>query len=497
MKLPFGDWTPDLPPQDNPGALEAKNCLPLHTSYGELKALQPFADALPSAVLGAHWIVNRSATVYNFAGTATALYLFDGMTDYDDVSGVSAPYSASGWDFVNFQERVIATDGGSGDLQYFDVDASPSTVFADLPGSPPRGSCLGRVKDFILVGNFETTDGSNVSEPGGFAWSGFNSTELWTPSKATQAGYRLSRGDGGPVQRIVSGAEAVIFRENAIELVRYIGPPQIMDPSDITTLHGTQAPRSVCWNREFVFYYSPEGFMQYNRLSRQLEAIGDGKVDEWFKENFDPSDVANIRGSIDRKNKLVFWAFRTSGGSTYYNRLLVYNYLRKRFSYIEIDTELIAEFVSVGYNLDTIGAVLSSDDIDAASINVDDPAYLGGNFFLMAFNSAHRASSFAGTPLVAEIDTTELNPDEDRRGYLNGVKALVEGTVATTVEVAPLTRNDTQSSPILGAFKQRNSATAQHDMRVNSRYLRFRVRISGGFSYAQHLKLKIRTRGRQ
>lgn len=492
MELDFSEWLPDLPAYKNPGALLAKNCIPEAMSYRELRSLQSFASAISGQARGSFWLRSKSGTVFNFAGDAANLYKYNGAGAWSNINKPATTYTAGFWDFVNFKERVICTDGGNGPLQYFDCD-TPSTTFLDLPGSPPRCEVLGVCRDFVLLGNYVI---GSESESGGYAWSGFNNTELWNPSQATQSGRSRTRGIGGAVKRIVSGSVAYGFHESAIRQISYVGPPTIFRIDDVTVLHGTPAPRSVCWFRDMIYYYSQEGFYELDRTTGQLNAIGESKVDQWFTDNAAVNDITNMMGAVDRVNNLVFWAFRSSTSSVTYDRILIYNRARKRWAYAELSCEFIGEFASTGYNLDTIGAVLGGN-IDSASIPVDSDAYAGGGVALLAFDPSHVSSTFAGPALTAEIDTAEFSADGNARSYTDGVVPIVESVTSPTTQVAPLTRDLIDGNPVLGSFVTKN-AIGQCDMRVDARYLRFRVKISGGFTAAKSVKiLNPRPRGRR
>lgn len=489
IEIQLGEWLPDLPAYNNPGALLAKNCIPEVLSYHSMNDLAPFAAALTEAALGSFWIRSPTGSIFNFAGTSDKLFLFDGEMTYDDVSKPATSYSALSWDWTNFQRRVIATDGATAP-QYFDV--GDSATFDDLPGSPPIAQCVGNVRDFVMVGDYQI---GSEREEGGFAWSAFNNSNLWTPSLSTQSGRRRNRGSGGKVQRIVSGTRGVGFRQDDILAISYIGPPNVFQWDDVTVNHGTDAARSVCWSKDFIFYHSIEGFKRINRQSMKIDDIGANKVDKWFRNNASSVDVPNMQGTVDRRNKLALWVFRSSGSSVTFDRLLIFNWAANRWAYAVLNIELIGEFASVGLNLDTIGAVLGGD-IDSASINVDSDAYSGGAVSLLAFNSAHRASTFDGDPLVAEIDTKELALP-DKRLYVNGAAPVVEGTTGPAVEVAPLTRTLPTTDPQLGSFSAVTPATGKADMRVNSRYHRYRLRITGGFDHAKSVLIRPKPRGSQ
>lgn len=490
--VPFGNFKPDLPAKNNPGALLAKNVFPFGpNSYKPVRELVSLSDALARQCRGSYWAI-QGGVKYNFAADAENLYLFDNTGSWDDVSKPATVYTGNYWEFIKFLDRVIATDGGSGPLQYFDMGTS--ATFDDLPGSPPIARAIAVVRDFVVLGNYQY--GSEI-EPGGFAWSGFNNTELWTASLATQCGRRPSRGEGGDVQRIIGGSEGLAFREGAILLMRYVGSPNIWQWDDVTTLHGTPAPRSVCWSGDKAWYYSQEGFQQIDRRTRQITPIGHDAVDEWFKTEVAPAEIVNVISACDRLRNIVWWAFRTTSSSVPFNRVLVYNYANSRWAYAEIEVEFFGEFVSAGYNLDTIGAILGGD-IDSASINVDSELYSGGALSFIGFDPDHVAGNFGGDALVAEIDTGEFSPGSDRkRAYVSGVVPQVEGNSSTTIQVAPVTRNLLTANPVQGSYQNVNQSTAQADMRVNARYMRYRVKIAGGFDHATGVELVTKMRGRR
>jgi hypothetical protein len=485
MRIEFGDWLPDLPENENPGALIAKNCIPLLKSYGSFKSLASFTPALAGGgARGMFWLRSAAAGSFNFAGDAANLYLYSGGGTWGNINKPATTYSADFWDFTNFQNRVVVTDGGAGAVQYYDIGVS--ATFDDLPGATAlRAKVVGTLRDFLLMGNYQI--GSEVEE-GGLAWSGFNNTENWTPSLSTQSGRRRTRGAGGEVQRIVSGTEAIVFREQSIMLVNYIGPPNIMRVDDLTTGHGTPAPRSVCWTRDLVFYYSSEGFFQLDRSTRAMTPIGAFKVDDWFKANAAKSDISRMIGTVDRVRGLVFWAFRSSASSVPYDRILVFNWRSQRWAYAEIETEFLGEFAALGFNLDTIGAFLGGN-IDSASINVDTDAFKGGDTSFVAFDSMHRTATFTGAALTAQFDTGEFRSDEIKRTYVRSARPIVQTVEADVpIEVAPLTRDRVADNPVTGPFVAVN-AQGLADARVNARYQRYRVRISGEFDHATRVEL--------
>ena len=487
VKLNFGEWLPDLPEDENPGALLARNCIPRIRSYGEFRSLTTFSDALDGPARGVFWARSAGGTIYVFAGDQTKLYRLVG-NNWNDVSQASVTYSANLWDFVLFGNRVIATDNSTA-LQYFDLDTG--STFLDLPGTPPRAKVIGSVRDFVVLGDI--TVGADVID-NGVAWSGFNNSELWTPSIRTQSDFQPLRGNGGQVQRIVPGAVGVIFQERSIQTMTYVGPSTIFRFDEIKVDHGTPAGRSVAWTKDFIFYYSQDGFYRMDRRNYQTEPIGVNKINRWFMNEAAASEIVNMKAAVDRSRHLVFWTFKSTTSSAEDNRMLIYDWANDRWSYAELALQFVGDYATIGANLDTLDTVLGPGGIDINSIPVDSEAYAGGAVSLIGFNGSNQAGTFDGPALVAEIDTTEFSQD-DQLLYSDGARPIIGGS-NSTVEVAPITRDLKQGTPVVGTFGGVN-AIGKVDFRENARYHRYRVRITGGFSDAQRLEMDFSVKGKR
>ncbi len=479
----LGEWLPDLPASKNKGAIECKNCLPLSDSYTELRSLSEFSNALDAPANGAIWLQDRNNTFYNFAGTyneasgASKLYQLDGNLSWNDVSKSGGYTSLKDWEFTKFGARVIATNNNDA-MQYFDLGVS--SAFADLPGSPPKAQRIATVRDFVVVGDLVDF------EPSTIAWSGFNSSELWTPSQATQSDRQELLGRGGRIQRIVPGQYGVIIREHSIHRMNYLGPPVIFDLPEVETNQGTPAPNSVSWLGNLVFYRGYNGFNVFD--GERSQSISANRVNKWFNREADASALDDMRSVVDRNNSIVFWAFKTSSSLAYNNRLLAYNWEANRWAWGEVNTELLAEFISSGFNLDTLDTPLPGG-IDIDSIRVDSTAYLGGALGIQAFTPDHKSADFSGEPLQALIDTVEI------QGFMNtnSIRPLVEGSPTTAIQAAILSRGSLQENPVATPFQAANDI-GEVNVRKNSRYQRYRMLIDGGFDHVYGAEIHQRLR---
>jgi len=482
--VPFGEWTPDLPSHMNPGALIAENVIPQIQSYRSLNSLTSFTDALTAACVGTFWAQDDNNVVFNFAGDFTDLYRLDGGDTWTSVNRlVGGDYAASNWEFTKFGDRVIAASIAD-DLQFYDLNTD--TEFDDLPGSPPKAKTIATVRDFVMLGDIPSRG------PNFIQWCGFNNSELWTPSLATQSDFQELFGRAGRVQKIVPGEFAVIFCEHSIFRADYAGPPIVFQVDEVERKRGTPAPNSVAWTGNNVFYFGWDGFYVFDGI--QSTPISHNRVSKWFEQNAGADALDSMRAAVDRINRLVIWAFKSTISATQNDRLIIYNWGADRWSYGKLDTEVIDEFVSPGFALDALDVPLPAG-IDTDSIAVDSTQFIGGIVNIQAFNSSHQAATFDGTPLTSIIDTKEISSGAQQRIVTNSVRPLIEGGLSTVITLQVGTRNTLQENLNFSAAKATNGINGEVSVRANSRYQRFRVNITGGFDHAEGARPSSRISG--
>lgn len=483
VPLEIGEWLPDLPPLRNPGALEARNVIPEVNSYRSLNSPQAFTTALDGPALGAIWGPDGSGGVFNFAADATDLYRLDGGVTWTKVSKAGGYTTPAGgyWQFAQFGSRVIATNNVD-PVQYFDVGTS--AAFADLDDlgdTPPVAQHIATIRDFVFLGN--TADagsaGTGLFGEDFVAWSGFNASQIWTPSVSTQSDTQQLLGRGGPIQAIVGGNYGLIFQQNSIWRVDYVGPPIIFNLDEFQTGHGTFAPRSVVRDRDLTYYYSLDGFYRTNGNS--IEPIGNNRVNRWFEENASVQALDSMQGVVDRRRRLIIWAFRSTSGATFNNRIIIYNWSADRWAYGEIDSALISGYSPQGLNLDQLDGPLP-DGIDLDSIGVDSDAFRRNVVSVAIFDSSNRLAVLAGQALTARVDTVELLSPSNQVTTVNTVRPLLEALSDTTVRVAVLEKRNERSSVLTPtAFSPTNDIKGEANIDSTSRRFRFRIEINGRF----------------
>lgn len=482
-RIPLGEWLPDRPAYPNQGATLAKNCVPQAQSYRALLDFVKSTDPATGGIVGATWAVTSSGTVRVVVGTPTTLLLLNGLGWTTLGSGYP---SVPSWEFAVFGDSLVAVAPGV-DPQVVDLSAvTPSaSALSGAPDSPPRARRVAIIRDFVVMGDLD-------SAPDTIQWSGYNNSAIWatygnTPYQADS--QKLFT--GGAVQKLVGGPFGYIFQENEIRAIEYIGPPPVFAISVISRDRGTPAGDSVISAGDRVFFYAQDGFHMLQ--GKQFTAIGEERVNRWFLDNVAADEIANMKGSVDRSNRVAVWAFAsTSGGS--YDRLLIYNYSVNRWSYAETDLSYLVEMRTPGYDLDTLATILTSG-IDIDSFPIESRQYLGGALTLVGVNTTGQLGTFAGTALDAVLETPEFDGGGNLRRMLSGVRPIVEGAQATSITVQIGYRNSLLN-PVTWTSERSLNSIGEASILVDARYMRARLVVRGGFDHATAVDVLSRASGR-
>lgn len=478
--LPFAEWTPDLPDIAS-GTTEALNVIPHEGSYLPMPSLSPISSALTAYCRGAVSYTDLDGNVESYAGDETKLYRLAVATWADKSNGTYTTGTKNFWRFIQFGERVIATNLTDA-IQTKAFGAG--TSFAALGGSPPKAYAIGTCRSFIVLGNIN--DGTH--KPSTVQWSGQNLETAWGSSAATQADSQQLAGDGGKIQAIMSGDVAVIFQERSIWQMEYQGPPTIFSFKEGAPGLGTPAAQSVVQYGNVSYFLGQDGFYQYV-VGQGPSPIGDKKVDKFFFDSVDASNIHRMIGAINVKLGKIFWAYATGTGDP--NQLIIFDFKTGQWSHAEVDTETIYSGRSAGYTLEELDNVNSN--LDLLTPSLDDDSWKGGVINLHGFNTSHIAGSFSGAALTSRLETVEMARDDAEMIYINSLRPLVQGSGAVnTVYVG--TRNTLQDTLAYGSGITANTI-GEHNTRAAARYMRLRCDTSGGFEHAVGVRVNVQVNG--
>lgn len=322
----LGPWLPDLPAFNNPGVITANGVYPTTNGYGPFAGPSVITNALTGPGLGSITFRRTDGVIETFCGDATKLYRLGGTT-FADVS--NGTYAATKWRFAVFGTIVIATDN-VGTVQQFDV--SSDSAFSDLSAAPVHSFPF-VLRDFLVA--------ADVNDGGIFQlkWSARNNSAKWT---ADCGGGSQQFPDGGPLVGATGGEQGVIFQENALTRMVFVGGDVRFIFDKVEGANGCLSAGSIVEHKGFTYYLSESGFQVFN--GAQSQNISEGKVSDTFFVNLDRSKIATLQGVLDLPNKSIVWAYATSSASAGENdKLIIIHLPTGNWSEADLVTQTLLE----------------------------------------------------------------------------------------------------------------------------------------------------------
>ena len=341
------------------------------------------------------------------------------------------------------------------------------------------------IRDFLMFGN--TNDSTDGTKPERIRWSANGDLTDYTISATTQSDFQDTPG-GGAVKRIFGGEYGVALFDHAIYRINYVGSPLVFQFDAIETERGVFAAGAAAQNGQMIYYLDSDGFYAFD--GNRSQPIGNERVDRWFWSEFDASYPNRISCAIDHDNKSVCWSFpaqvNTSGKP---NRILIFNFEINRWSYAEVDHDLICSLNTSDFSLEALDNLYG--DVDAATVSMDTRIYYEGSQVLGVFDS-FTLNANKGEPLTAYIESKEQQPTADRRSHMTEVWPLNDGAT-TSVEVGVRNRQldtYTWTDPV------EVNSTGFCPVNAEGRYFRVRQTLTGNWTVSQGANTKVAGRGR-
>ena len=475
VDLPVGEWLPDLPKVNNPGALEALNVLPLNGVYVPLPTHEGQVNgALPDICRGAVAVTLTSGITQLYAGTVNGLYtrLAGAPFVLIQAEAVSQDYA---WQFIQFKTLMVALH-----QDIFPLKSVVGTTGAPaaVGGSPPRAACGAMVGDFLVLGNLlDDPDDAHAVAPNRIRWSGIKNIDAnWVTDPATQADYNDMPPEGGAVIAIAGRTNMVVFQERKISFGRYVNLPSVWDIEVVEDDVGCLARDSVVSYGAYKFFLANDGFRVWNGTNSAL--IGNGKVDKYFFNRLAYGRRGRIVGAVDSVNNCIVWAFPTSSDGTL-NEVIIYSIHDNRWSHsIQTLEYLLSSAVSTTTTEDLAGTV---DDYPTSY--VDDPSYVaGGRRMLAAFNLLHTYGLYTGPSMAATVDTAEFSGPYGQRVLANLARPLIDLN-QPLASIQPLTRGEIEGESLVPGIAVPQEIDGNCPILSEGRFMRFRTTVPAGATW--------------
>lgn len=475
----IGEWLPDRPENNNPGANNVQNVIVEGESYKPFKNFAATTNAVSTAtrVFGAYSFIDDDANILNFAGSQYELYNQSGSSwiEVSRTSTSATTYNTASdgqWRFTAYGQRIIATNLADTIQSYL---AGTSTNFSALSTSAPKAKDVAVINNFLVGVHID--DGA--IRPNRVRWSALNDPTNWSTanSATTLADYQDLEDDGGYNQRIVPTQNyGVIVRESQIVRMEFIGAPGIFQFTVAERGRGTKAVNSVVSDGVFVYYLGENGFYAFD--GTRSVPIGDNKVDRFFLSKLDSTKLEYVKAAIDPIEKYVAWGYKDATKSGIITDIIMYHYNEGRWSQAEENLDLIESFHSAGYTLEGLDA--ESTDLDALAFSLDSRVWQGGRLSLAGFSTTHRLGFFDGTNKEATLESAEANFNMGGRSTITSILPVTDSTGVQARIRHRKNQYGTLTNSSSSTFDSRNN---EIPFRVDDRYHRAEFTIAAGSTW--------------
>ena len=402
FSFPIGaGWLPDLPPTDilkAGGLVVAKNILPVAGGYAPVFDKATYnASAASGTALNGVYVQDVDSLYYNFLGTTTKLYRFTASL-MTDISKLATTYTGTSWNFSEYNKWLVATNFAENPQVLKGLTVANCV---DLGGSPPKAKFCLTNNTHLILGNIN--DGT--AKPKDVRWSARGNCEDWTPSALTGAGFQELTDMLGVITGIGAlGDSFAITSENSVSVGYYVGGADTYS-FKINAIRGT----GCYFSQSFIsigtdtFFWGKDSIYRYNGVD--IEDIG-VLIKKTVMPNISMTYSHRISVAHDRINGLIIWLYPTLASAGAPDRMLVYNYIEKRWSIIGMSGDALFVAVSGGILADGLALTL----IDSLGVLIDSSYWLANAIQPMIVDNADsKVKTFSGPMLEMEIETGEIS----------------------------------------------------------------------------------------
>jgi hypothetical protein len=325
---------------------------------------------------------------------------------------------------------------------------------------------------FLIV--FGTNDyGSTFLDPMLIRWSDQESLTTWYPAATNQAGsVRLSHGSK-IVTTLQSRQEIVVFTDQAIYSLQYLGPPYVWGTQLLADNVSIAGPNAAAIGSGVTYWMGVDKFYKYDGRIQTLRC----DLRQFIYSDINPLQYDQVFASTNEGFNEVWW-FYCSENSNTVDRYVTYNYAEDIWCYgtmartAWLDTGLRNYPLAATYNYNIVNQEYGVDDnetgttaaitasITSAQFDIDD-----GNNFAFVWRILPDLTFRGSTSGTSPSLYMQLLPLQNSGSGYNDPKS-VGGTDTTATQAVTAT----QTYPI-----DLDTYTGQINIRVRGRQMSIRI----------------------
>jgi len=470
-RIMFDEWLPDQPSMTS--LRDAKNVYPTSVGYAPFANAEDFSQAASSnlnSVFGAKY----GDEVVIFAGSTDKIFKLDATDLSLDDKSKSGGYSGSTWHFCQFGKVVICSNNQD-KLQAWTIGSS--SAFADLNANAPVAKYVTVVRDFVVAANIGAGADTNKVQ-----WSDINDETTWTSGTTSQSDYQIIP-DGGDITGITGGEIGLIFLERSIVRMSYAGSPLFFQFDTISRGLGCLEGNSIAQYGATSFFLSADGF--YRCDGQTVTGIGTEKVDRYFFNDADLTELDSMSAAVDPIKKLVVWNYANVDGG---RSILIYNWQLNKWSRVTSVSTGVGGIATTGETLESLEISLGYGTLEAIPASLDDRLWVGGKFLFAGFKDT-KIVTFTGSTYNSEIITPDLEV-----GY-NSVATLVRPQIDNgSADIKVASRRELDDNIQFGSSVT-TSQEGRASIRSAGRYHRFSISPTGNWTNATSIDVDFKPQG--
>jgi|SRR6056300_1090058 hypothetical protein len=470
QRVQFTEWLPDQPSVTS--LRDAKNVYPTSVGYAPFPNAEEYSNAA-SENISSITVGKFGNDVALIAGGNTKLFKFDSSDlSVNDISKSGGYSSSERWKFTQFGSIILAANNAS-KIQAYDI-ASGST-FDDVSANAPVAKYVTVVRDFVVAANI-----AGGAEPNKVQWSDINDETNWVSGTTSQSDYQIVP-DGGNITGLTGGEIGLVFLEKSIVRMTYAGSPLFFQFDVISRGLGCINGNSIAQYGATSFFLSDDGFYQCD--GQTVTGIGTEKVDRYFYNDADLTELDTMSAAVDPIKKLVVWNYANVDGG---RSIIIYNWQLSKWSRAITETTSVGNAATTGTTLE--GLSLLYPNLDNMPASLDDRLWIGGKF-LFAGTKNDKIVTFTGSTYNSELITPDLEV-----GY-NSVATLVRPQIdngSATIKVA--SRRELDDNIQFGSSVS-TSSEGRASVRSAGRYHRFSVSPTGNWTNAISIDVDLKPQG--
>lgn len=417
VKINIGKgWTPDFSSADitRVGGLKtATNIVRSSGYYWPVVGKREFnSTALAGTPKSGFSCQSTASIMYNFAGTTTKLYAFNG-TSMVDATRAAGPYTGQSWQFATYGDWLVATNYVDAIQLLEGVSLGLSgTKFADLTGTTfpsIKAKYLCMNQGHLILGYLNEAGTENFKK---IRWCALENIKDWVESVSTGADHQQFPEMDGNITGIANvGKDFAVFSDNSITTGYFIGGQYVYGfNQNVIKNIGCAFPKTLISIGDACYFWSKKSI--YKLTAAGPEDIGIGIKNTVFSE-LNTAAAENMSVTHDVSKGIIYWHYPVNGSasSSIPSKVLIYNYIENVFT----TADLAAYFLMMGYFGETLvdNISLTVDSIDDYARSVDSPYWKGNSVALMACNDVDKKmQTITGPNLMTEIETGEIDAGE-------------------------------------------------------------------------------------